>query len=195
MKYLKDYKLFESNESEIHALCKKYGIENYTINPDGTIDVEGVNLYNNELTKLPLRFNKVTGGFYCKYNQLTSLLGAPSSVGGNFDCRNNELTSLEGAPDRVGASLRCENNKIMNIDGLLCKSFQIIYLGNNPVFDVVGKWINSDNNEELIEYFIDLDVIQGDKVIMERLKAFHEEMGLEMEIDFKEVEKYYTIIN
>lgn len=29
---------------------------------------------------------------------------------------------------------------------------------------------------------------------MDRLSAFHEEMDLEMEIYFKEVKKYYTII-
>ena len=26
---------------EIHDICKKYGIQNYTINPDGSIDVNG----------------------------------------------------------------------------------------------------------------------------------------------------------
>ena len=29
-----------SNE-EIHQICQQYNIENYTINPDGSIDVEG----------------------------------------------------------------------------------------------------------------------------------------------------------
>jgi len=39
MKYLKKYRLFE-NHDEIHKICKEYGIENYTINGDGSIDVE-----------------------------------------------------------------------------------------------------------------------------------------------------------
>ncbi len=35
-------------------------IRNYTINPDGSIDVdEDVWLYDKGLTKLPLKFNKV----------------------------------------------------------------------------------------------------------------------------------------
>lgn len=39
MKYLKRYN--ESlNESEIHQICEKYYIKNYTINEDGTIDVD-----------------------------------------------------------------------------------------------------------------------------------------------------------
>ena len=36
MRYLK---LFESFEN-IDKICKQYNIENYTINPDGTIDVD-----------------------------------------------------------------------------------------------------------------------------------------------------------
>ncbi len=70
MKYLKNYKLFEFvDEDEIHSLCKKYSIKNYTINGDGTIDVD---LDGKSLTKIPLNFNKVSGDFYCSINNLTS---------------------------------------------------------------------------------------------------------------------------
>ena len=55
MRYLK---LFESFE-DINKICRKYDIENYTINPDGYIDVnDTVYLYYKGLTKLPLKFNK-----------------------------------------------------------------------------------------------------------------------------------------
>ena len=74
MKYLK---LFENFE-DIHEICKICGIENYTINPDGSIDVDGnVNLYEMELTKLPLKFNNVSGYFNCSWNDLTTLEGCP----------------------------------------------------------------------------------------------------------------------
>ena len=77
----------------IHKICKEYGIKNYTINGDGSIDVNGhVNLTHKGLTKLPLKFNHVSGNFYCGYNNLTSLEGSPKSVGGNFWCYNNNLT-------------------------------------------------------------------------------------------------------
>ena len=53
MKYLK---LFESF-NDIDSICKRYGIENYTINEDGSIDVDGnVSLSSQGLTELPLRF-------------------------------------------------------------------------------------------------------------------------------------------
>ena len=97
---IKKYKLFvESLESDISKICKKYGITNWSINKDGLIDVDDdVDLRNRELTKLPLKFGRVTGYFYCFNNRLTSLEGGPSSVGGYFDCSHNQLTSLEGGP-------------------------------------------------------------------------------------------------
>ena len=97
----------------IEEICEKYGIENYTINPDGSIDVNGsVDLYDKELIQLPLIFNKVTGSFDCSYNYLTSLKGSPRWVGGWFDCYNNDLTSLEFSPDHVGGYFDCINNKL-----------------------------------------------------------------------------------
>jgi hypothetical protein len=75
MRYLKGYKIFE-NKEDIHAICKEYGIRNYTINPDGSIDVDGyVYLYNRDLTKLPLNFRNISGYFTCDNNKLTSFRG------------------------------------------------------------------------------------------------------------------------
>jgi hypothetical protein len=260
MKYLKEYKLFESvNETEVHVLCRKYGIKNYTIKSDGSIDVEGdVNLEEQGLTKLPIKFgsvsgyfscsdNKLTslegapqsvaGNFYCSYNKLTSLVGAPKSVGGyfwcnnnnltslegapqsvsgyfncsynnltslvgapervegDFYCRNNKLTSLVGAPESVGGSLFCYNNNLTSLLGLEFKFFRSIDLESNPVYHLVWDWINLENRLDIIEYFVDLSVIQdGNKISQMRLEAFYEDMNLEMKIDFDEVKKYYEII-
>ena len=97
----------------ISLICKQYGIENYTINDDGSIDVNGyVNLINKGLTELPLTFNKVTGYFNCGGNSLTTLKGCPRWVGRYFDCGNNQLTSLEFSPDYVGDDFYCDNNKL-----------------------------------------------------------------------------------
>ena len=109
--------LFE-NFNEIHKICKEYGIENYTINTDGTIDVVGnVNLFSKRLTKLPLKFRNVSGDFRCSYNKLTTLEGAPISVGGNFSCRDNKLTTLEGAPQSVSGNFYCDNNELTTLVG------------------------------------------------------------------------------
>jgi hypothetical protein len=79
---MKWIKTFESI-SEIERLCKEYGIENWTINSEGLVDVDGdVNLSDRGLTKMPINFGRVGGDFYCGYNRLTTLEGAPREVGG-----------------------------------------------------------------------------------------------------------------
>ena len=71
-------------------LLKSCIIGKYTINDDGSIDVDGmVSLINKYLTKIPFKFRNVSGSFWCHNNQLTSLEGAPNSVGGSFWCHNN----------------------------------------------------------------------------------------------------------
>ena len=70
MKHLKEFKTFESVQ-EIDSICKKYGIENYSVNKDGSVDVEGdVYLSYKKLTKLPLKFGSVSGDFLCNNNSL-----------------------------------------------------------------------------------------------------------------------------
>ena len=99
----------------ISLICEKYNITNYTINGDGSIDVNGnVYLYNKELTELPLTFNKVSGYFNCSHNQLTSLKGCPRWVGGWFTCYRNKLTSLEFSPEYVGSNFYCYNNDLID---------------------------------------------------------------------------------
>jgi hypothetical protein len=97
----------------ISLICKKYGITNYIVNPDGSIDVDGdVDLSFNDLTEFPLRFNRVDGDFRCNNNNLTSLKGCPRWVGGYFDCDDNKLTSLEFSPDHVGGYFSCIDNDL-----------------------------------------------------------------------------------
>jgi len=213
MKYLKKWKLFESHD-EIHRICKEYDIENYTINGDGTIDVDGdVDLEDKGLTELPLKFNKVTGGFYCAYNQLTSLEGSPKEVDGFFECNNNKLITLKGCPKHVSGHFSCHDNQLISLEGVLnigdslfCQHNQLInldhlpnvsiyiYMGWNPVSSIVVSWIFDPKQRwERWEYFQDLNIIQGDKVILERLKEFHEVMEIKMP-DLNEIKKYYTIV-
>ena len=86
MRYIKVFEEFE----DIDSLCQKYGIENYTV-VDGLVNVDGdVDLRNKYLTKIPIKFGRVSGGFYCNSNKLVSLEGAPQSVGSDFDCHSNK---------------------------------------------------------------------------------------------------------
>lgn len=114
MIYLKEYNEYK----DIDAICKRYGIENYTINDDGSIDVDG-SVYLNEmdLKKLPLKFNRVSGSFHCDNNKLITLEGAPKWVGRTFYCFDNQLTSLEGAPEEVGGYFNCQHNQLTSLVG------------------------------------------------------------------------------
>ena len=86
----------------------------YTINDDGSIDVDGdVDLSCKKLTKIPFKFRNVSVYFTCSNNQLTSLEGAPNTVDGSFSCHNNQLTSLECAPNTVDGNFYCHN--ILNL--------------------------------------------------------------------------------
>ena len=144
MKYLR---LFESFE-DIKEICEKYDIKDYTINPDGTIDVNSmVYLYNKKLTKLPLKFNKIGGGFYCYNNKLTTLEGSPVEVSGVFNCRFNKLISFEFAPKIIRGSFCCSWNNI--------KTFEYF-----PSFIKDNFWCDDNPIEEVCKLFEDWTKIE-----------------------------------
>ena len=91
----------------------------HTKNEDGSINVEGnVKFHRVGFTKLPCKFKKVTGSFYCYTNNLETLEGCPEWVGGTFNCGLNHLTSLVGGPEYVGGNYICSNNSIENLQGI-----------------------------------------------------------------------------
>jgi hypothetical protein len=91
----------------------------WSINSDtNLIDVNGnVSMSRMNLTKIPVKFGKVTGNFDCHENELTSLVGAPQLVGGNFYCSYNQLTSLTRAPQSVGEGFYCHANQLTSLLG------------------------------------------------------------------------------
>lgn len=124
MKYIKTYEglfdFFKKKETdpkkiEIIKLCTQYNITKYTINDDYSIDVDGhVDLANKELTKIPIKFNKVTGYFSCVGNQLVDLENAPRRVERNFMCQHQyygSFISLKGAPEYVGFRFDFNDNE------------------------------------------------------------------------------------
>ena len=135
---MKHLQLFE-NFKDIDAICKKYGITNYTINPDGTVDVDDlVDLFSRGLTKLPLKFGRVTGNFNCNHNQLTTLEGCPKEVGGNFNCNHNQLTTLEGCPKEVGDSFYCNDNLLTTLEGSPKKVGEYFICNKNKLTTLKG---------------------------------------------------------
>jgi len=199
------YKLFlESSQDSIESICEMYGITNYTINEDGSIDVDGdVSLYGVKLIKLPLKFRTVTGFFDCCDNKLTTLEGSPKSVGGFFDCQNNQLTSLEGSPKEVGGSFYCSENKLTSLIGGPEVVLNTYYAYNNQINsfegfpddyeDLPGRLkVNFSNNpvQKVLDQFpdhlwvkaihliTDYDAIWNGKIVPERLEMVKDKLSI-----------------
>jgi hypothetical protein len=188
MKWIKTFE----GISEIERLCKEYGIENWTINSEGLVDVDGdVDLSYMGLTKIPINFGRVGGYFYCYNSELTTLAGAPREVGGNFYCYNNKLTTLEGAPSKVGGNFYCRNNQLWTFKGapefiggdFSCHSNKISEIWN--LFKI-PKDIDWLNDHDAIRMGSD----NQPYVILDRLNSFLEDIGKE---PVRELKNYKTI--
>ena len=106
MKYIRDYKLFESSNGltdEQRKFLDRIAHGRWSVNSEGLVDVLGYFYCSNEGLEdfLGIRFGKVSGDFLCNFNQLRTLEGSPREVGGYFNCSRNPLISLEGAPEVI----------------------------------------------------------------------------------------------
>ena len=126
----------QTNIENIKDWCEEMGIQNYTINSKGEIDVNGyVDLSRKNFKELPYKFGKVEGFFDVGDNQnlislkncptyvknymrcnhchnLYSLKGCPQEVGWAFYCNGNiNIKSLEGCPEKVGGNFYCKDCK------------------------------------------------------------------------------------
>ena len=124
----------------VEVWLKEYGIKNYTINEDLSVDVNGVvNLVSVGLVELPIRFGIVSGSFYCTDNpKLSVLLGCPIKVGGNFYCNDNKLTNLVGCPSEVGGNFYCYNNELTSLNGCPIGVIGGFNCNNNKLSNLLG---------------------------------------------------------
>jgi hypothetical protein len=162
MKYLTLFDLY--TESDIVKICKKYKIENWSINSNGLVDVDGdVSLSFKGLTKLPLSFGHVSGNFYCSCNKLTSLMNGPQIVGGNFICSSNQLTTLRFAPEGVEGRVFVLPNPISDIpEKYLTREYLQFIVKEQPdwrLYDKNGS-MRLDRLEEMIEWGIESNKIK-----------------------------------
>ena len=104
----------QSLKADVEAWCDEMGIENYTINSKGEIDVDGnVSLRYRDFKELPYKFGTVLGWFQLANNKnLKSLKNCPNMVDNIFDVDNCiQLNSLEGCPKKVGVDFYCGDCK------------------------------------------------------------------------------------
>ena len=106
----------QSNIENIKAWCEDMCIENYTIDSQGKIDVDGgVDLANKDFEELPYKFGEVNGNFVldnCK--NLITLKNCPDHIlyKHMFDIEGcSKLDSLEGFPKIVEGTVYCSKCK------------------------------------------------------------------------------------
>ncbi len=149
-------KLFEQyNEyNQVQYWLDEMGIEDYTINDDLTVDVNGdVNISNMGLDEIPIQFGIVRGSFDIEDNYLRSLEGCPNHVDISFWCRSNKLTTLKGGPGYVGNHFNCNfNNALTSLEyspeyvggDFSCKHCSITTLNNAS--QGIDRYIWCDSN-------------------------------------------------
>ena len=215
MKYLRIYENFD--EREISDICLKYGIKNYTVNSDGSIDVRGmvdrnncVDLSDLNIQNIPLEFNiirgnflihnnplvslknspnHVFGNFSCDNCQLNSLEYSPKYVGGTFNCRNNDLKTLKGSPEYVGLVLNCDNNILRDVYGCTDKGLIIIYLKGNPVEEIIN--LAYQMRVKFIKYLNEYEVIHDNRIFEDGLdQAYYMTTKEELTLEQKNFKHY-----
>jgi hypothetical protein len=122
MKYIRDYRLFESNDGltdEQRKFLDKNTIGTWSVNSEGLVDIEGSFWCGEQGLRdfLGIRFGKVSGNFWCDGNQLRTLEGSPREVGSDFWCYDNQLRTLKGSPRKVRGDFYCYRNPLISLEG------------------------------------------------------------------------------
>lgn len=108
----------------IKVWLDKMGIENYKINKNLTVNVNGnVDLSNKYLDKIPIQFGSVKGYFDISHNDIEELEGSPIECE-IFRGDGNKLINLIGSPKKC-KYFNCASNNLITLDGhpIECESF------------------------------------------------------------------------
>jgi hypothetical protein len=157
---------------DIRQWLDQYEIKNYTIRPDGIVDVKGdVDLPNFRETTIPIQFGTVTGAFDSQASGITSLKGVPQLVGQMFTCSDTKIISLMGAPQHVGGEFYCHDTKITSLAGCPkhvgglfdCRSTQIrSFSGVDKIIKYIGgDFYYSGKQAYLPTHLLGLLLIKG----------------------------------
>ncbi len=127
--------------SERESWLKIHDIQNFSILPDGRIDVhESVYIRSNLNMKLPYAFRNILGDLKVDNCSFDNMLGFPERVVGNMKLHNSTFHSLEGITRHVGEHFSIVSCMFLSLEG-------IPLLNNHPTF---GKFeisgINMVNN-------------------------------------------------
>lgn len=148
-------------QEEIKAWLDKYKVENYTINDDLSVDVNGsVDLSDVGLKRIFVQFGIVHGNFYCGNNKLISMEGFPYEVRGSLLCQNNQLTDFAYCPKVVFENFNCTFNPILSIKKLTPRiggnfSHYTTVSQPNKIMEIESHYLR-DKKSNTERYFVSL---------------------------------------
>lgn len=170
----------------------------------------------NKLESLEFSPREVGKDFYCDHNYLTSLSGCPERIMGHFMCRSNLLTSMEFGPKEVGGSIGVHDNKLTSFIGcpeivvgkIFCSGNRITSFSGIPPFfsNDIEFWCSDGKgnpirevyrlfkSSECVYWLNEFDVIQGNKVIFNRLEEVYIHMGIKIPKRKKILLRQYKLI-
>ena len=173
---MKHIKLFENfDENAIREKCLSYGIPNFKLNDDGSIDVDdSIDLSCYSFEELPIVFNKINGDFSCSGGELTTLKGCPRYVNGDFSCSNNNFKNFIGAPINVTGNFYCGSNKLTSLEGLMTDIGGELFIKTDkltPIYDIMCDDMEHINDFYNFHIITDLDSYKP-TINMKRLNRF-----------------------
>ncbi len=164
-------------KQRIKANCDFLDIRNYTINNDGTVDVNGdLNIYflqdrikKDEKNTILINFNKINGDVDINL-QWTHRYGKAGRTGqgqlpftfnevtGNFHANHNMLETLRGCPKKVGGCFDVRSNRLRTLEGSPETVGDYFSANSNSLDDLKGspKYVGgnfdiSDNDLKTLE--------------------------------------------
>jgi hypothetical protein len=115
----------------------------HSISDTGLVSITGNVKLQKTCDQLPVRFDRVSGYFDCKFCELKTLAGTPRWIGGYFSCSDNQLETLEGAPQWVSGFFSCSDNQLETLEGAPQWVGNNFYCDNNRLktLEYSPKWI------------------------------------------------------
>jgi hypothetical protein len=146
--------------AEIKNWLDNHYIKNYTIRPDGVVDVDGHTEVRTKEKILPVQFGIITSTFSCEGSySLISIKGFPQYVHHDFFCDESGIKSLSGI-DKVIKEIKggfyCDRDVTHILGLLLVKGITKFDIDSEgPIDRIMNKYIGTGDilsaQDELID--------------------------------------------
>lgn len=127
-------------KTRVKMWLDEHEVENYTINDDNSVDVEGdVHLVDSDYEGL-VKFGTVSGDFIIGAGNIRSLKNAPKHVGGDLSVTGLDITTLAGLPESVDGDVTLAHlDDISSLEGMPKRIGGSLTLAKFPKLTSIGN--------------------------------------------------------